>query len=127
MNYVKLIYNDNSYDYKGGTSTEVQIIGHFFASDVSLVRQSWPTFKDWALNDSLGMGVGGNVTFLEKEGNYVYLTDAYSQEKIPTEVKMTRQQFAQLFDDWQEKVCKLKPKEVIIKHENDQFSIETKN
>jgi hypothetical protein len=38
---------------------------------------------------------------------------------------MSRQQFAQLFDDWQEKVCKYRPKEVIIKHENDQFTIET--
>lgn len=38
---------------------------------------------------------------------------------------MTRQQFAQLFDEWQEKVCQHKPKEVVIKHVNDQFFIET--
>lgn len=127
MDYVRLVYNNGSYDYKGGTSTEVQIIGHFFLSDVRLRDQSYPTFKAWALNDSLGMGVSGNITALEKEGNYVYLIDAYSLEKVPTEVKMTRQQFAQLFDDWQEKVCKHKPKEVIIKHINDRFLIETKN
>lgn len=127
MDYVKLIYNDGSYDYKGGTSIEAQIIGHFFASDVRLRDQSYPTFKDWALDDSLGMGVSGNITALEKEGDYVYLTDAYSLEDTPTEVKISRQQFVQLFDDWQEKVCKHKPKEVIIKHENGQFIIETKN
>jgi hypothetical protein len=40
---------------------------------------------------------------------------------------MSRDQFIKLLDDWQEKVCKLKPKEVIIKHENDEFVIETKN
>jgi hypothetical protein len=81
MDYVKLVYNDGSYNYKGGTSVEVRIIGHFFASDVRLGKESYPTFKDWALNDSLGMGVSGNITALEKEGNYVYLTDAYSLEK----------------------------------------------
>jgi hypothetical protein len=122
MNYVKLIYDNGSYDYKGGTSTTMQILGHFFSSDVGCHTS---LFGKWALDDSLGMGVGGNITFLEKEGNYIYLTDAYSQEEIPTEVKMTRQQFIQLFNDWQEKVCKLKPKEVIIKYENNQFFIDT--
>ena len=45
------------------------------------------------------MGVSGNITALEKEGNYVYLTDAYSLEKVPTEVKMTRQNFVSLCDE----------------------------
>lgn len=103
----------------------MDILGHFFSSDVRLEKESYPTFKDWALNDSLGMGVSGNITALEKEGNYVYLTDAYSLEKVPTEVKITRQQFVQLFDDWQEKVCKRRPREVIIKHLGDKFIIET--
>jgi hypothetical protein len=71
------------------------------------------------------MGTGGNITFLAKEGDYVYLTDAYSLEDTPTKVKMRRQQFAQLFDEWQEKVCKYAPKVVIIKHIDDQFLIET--
>jgi hypothetical protein len=39
---------------------------------------------------------------------------------------MSGQQLIQLLDDWQEKVCKLKPKEVLIKFENGEFSIETK-
>jgi hypothetical protein len=126
MHFVKLLYDGRSYDYKGGTSIEVQIVGHFFATDVGCSDTSYPTFKDWALNDSLGMGVSGNITALEKEGDYVYLTDSYSMEDVPTEVKMTRQQFVQLFDEWQQKVCKNKPREVIIKHVNDQFIIETK-
>ena len=127
MNYIRLIYDRESYDCKDSSSIEMDILGHFFSSDVGCSDKGWPSFKDWALDDSLGMGVGGNITFLEKEGDYVYLTDAYSLEKVPTEVKITRQQFAQLFDDWQEKVGKPKPKGVIIKHENDQFTIETSN
>ncbi len=125
MDSIRLIYDRGSYNCKNSSSIEMDILGHFFSSDVRLGKESYPTFKDWALNDSLGMGVSGNITALEKEGNYVYLTDAYSLEKVPTEVKMTRQQFVQLFDEWQEKVCKNKPKEVIIKHENDLVVIET--
>jgi hypothetical protein len=125
MKYIKLLYDGKSYNCKDSSSIDMDILGFFFSSDVRLEKDSWPTFKDWALDDSLGMGVGGNITFLEKEGDYVYLTDAYSLEKVPTEVKMTRKQFAQLFDDWQEKVCKHMPKEVIITYDGNQFTIET--
>jgi len=40
---------------------------------------------------------------------------------------MSRTQFIKLLDDWQKKVCKHKPKEVMITFENNQFNIETKN
>jgi hypothetical protein len=127
MEFIKFIISssDNTYKYVDASNIMMNILGNFLVCDVWCSDQKWPSFKDWALDDSLGMGVGGNVTFLEKENNYIYLTDAYSQEKIPAEVKMTRQQFVQLLDDWEEKVCKLKPKRVIIKHDNDQFIIET--
>jgi hypothetical protein len=65
---------------------------------------------------------------MEKENGYVVLTDMYSEETVPTEFKISQQQFVQLLDDWQERVCKpYKPQEVIIKYENDQFIIETKD
>jgi hypothetical protein len=38
---------------------------------------------------------------------------------------MTKKQFVQLLDDWQEKVCKRKPKEVTITYDGNQFTIET--
>ncbi len=44
---------------------------------------------------------------------------------MPTEVQMTIKQFVQLLDDWENKVCKLRPKEVIIKYEDGEFIIET--
>jgi hypothetical protein len=37
---------------------------------------------------------------------------------------MSRQQFIRLIDDWQAKVCAHIPKEVTIKYENGQFTIE---
>lgn len=55
------------------------------------------------------------------------MSDLFSDEKIPTVLKMTRKQYVQVITDWEEKVCKRKPKEVVIKHENEQFIIETKD
>ena len=43
------------------------------------------------------------------------------------QIRMTRQQFVYLLNDWQEKVCKHKPKIVTIKHVDGQFFIETQN
>lgn len=128
MDFIKLTLSpDGHYQYKEASNIAMNIVGNFFSSDVRTGKQRYPTFKDWALDDSFGMGTGGNITFLEKEGDYVYLTDAYSLEDVPTEVKMTRAQFARLFDEWQAKVCAALPKEVIIKYEEDHFLIETRN
>jgi hypothetical protein len=124
-----LISHSGRYRYNDASNAEMTILGHLLASDIgcSTYAIKWPTFKDWALDDSLGDCLSGNLTCLEKEGNYIFLTDLCSEEEIPTEFKISRQQFAKLFDDWQEKVCKVKPKEVLIKYENDQFIIETKD
>jgi hypothetical protein len=134
MEFIKCIevfYNNRKY-YKceNSSSLGMSILGWFLIEDVARDfsrHNKWPTFKDWALDDSLGDCLSSNLTRLEKEGNDIFLTDIYSDEEIPTEFKISRQQFAKLFDDWQEKVCKTNPKEVIIKYENDEFVIETKN
>jgi len=39
---------------------------------------------------------------VEKDGNFMYLTDLYSEENDPTELIMSVQQFVQLLDDWRE-------------------------
>ena len=49
--------------------------------------------------------------------NLICLEDLFKSEKI----------FIQLFDDWTEQVCKLRFKEVAIKYENGQYTIETKS
>ena len=125
--FLDLEYED--YASKNASNIEMTILGHLLASDISCSLRSTkcPTFKDWALDDSLGDCLSSNLTRLEKEGNYIFLTDIYSDEEIPTEFKISRQQFAKLFDDWQEKVCKTNPKEVLIKYANDEFIMETKN
>jgi hypothetical protein len=131
MEFVRLILDGNygDYSYKHSSSIEMDIIGCFFTDNVGCKAGTsrHPTYQDWARDDSLGSCVSGNMIELEKEGEYIFLQDIYSQESEPTRLKMSRAQLVQLLDEWQEKVCKLKPKEVIIKCENGEFSIETKD
>ena len=125
--FLDITYGD--YSSKNASNIEMTILGHLLASDIScsLRSQVWPTLKNWALDDSLGDCLNSNLTRLEKEGNYIFLTDTYSDEETSTEFKISRQQFAKLFDDWQEKVCKLKPKEVTNTYDNNEFTKETKD
>src|SRR5690606_22973317 len=105
MEFIYLVVSDSGrYRYNDASNIEMNILGHLLASDIgcSLRSNKSPTFKDWALDDSLGDCLTSNLTRLEKEGNYIFLTDIYSDEEIPTEFKISRQQFAKLFDDWQE-------------------------
>lgn len=122
MSFVSLIYNGRRYEYNESSDVKMSIIGLFFTSNVSWGSLS---YRDWAVND-LELYTSGNVTELYKEGGKIIMTDLYSQEEVPSEVVMTKQQFIQLFDDWNEKVFKLQPKEVVIRCENGQYNIETK-
>ena len=59
---------------------------------------------------------------------YIYYDFANFDEIDKTEkFKISKEQFVQLLEDWQEKVCKNKLKKVIITEENGQFSIELIN
>lgn len=125
MNSVKLILSTNNeyYSYQDASSIEMCILGGFLTSDVGF-HPSF--FKKYAFNNEQQY-TSANLTSLEKENGYILLNDQYSEEEIPTFLKMTWDQFVKLLDDWEEMVCKREPKEVIIKHENDEFVIETKN
>jgi hypothetical protein len=132
------MYENGFYMYRGGTTSEMDVLGIFLATDVGCSEQEWPTFKDWALADKTSPGagfgytIGGNATFLEQhDDDNIHLIDDTGSDPddvhyIPARITMTREQFVRLLDDWQEKVCKRKPREVIIKHVNDRFIIETK-
>ena len=127
MNFVKLrlMKNGYSYLYQAASTMEMDILGIFLSDDVGACDDNTLDYREWSHNDSLGMGISGNFGFLEKKDEYIFLTEIFRQKGDQTELKMSRQQFAQLLDEWQEKVCKTKPKEVIIKHAQDVFIIET--
>jgi len=71
--------------------------------------------------------MSSNATTLEKQNGYILLRDQYPEEETPINLKMSRDQFIKLLDDWEEKVCELKPKEVTIIYDKGEFVIETKN
>lgn len=138
MDSVKFVLSQRSryYSYQEASNVEMNTLG-MFLSNMGCSEQEWPTFKDWALADKTVPGtgfcytIGTNATFLEEDDDgAIHIMDDTGSDPddahyVPARITMTREQFVRLLDDWQEKVCKHKPKEVIIKYENDQFIIET--
>jgi hypothetical protein len=136
MDFVKLSLDKSygDYSYQESSNIEMCVLGSLL-SDVGCCYQS--SCKDWALADKndphsgFAHTYGTNAIFLEEDDNgNIHIVDAIGSDDedeyyIPGRIIVTRQQFIQLLDDWKEKVCKLKPKEVMITYDNDQFSIET--
>jgi hypothetical protein len=125
MKYTKLSLNSawNNYTCTEASDVEMTILGNLLADDV---RDNVLSYKQ-TLNDDKLRGQGGNFTFLKKSNGYVLLSDLYSEAAEPIEFKISQQAFIQLLDDWQEKVCKHMPREVLIKEEDGAFTIETKD
>jgi len=127
MNIVKFFLDEKygGYNCKDASNIEMCTLGNFLSSEIGCGYPS--SFKEWGMNDNWGEETNGNLTVLKKDGNYILLGDLFSEELTPTMLRVTRQQYAQIITDWQEMVCKLKPKEVIIKYENNEFIFETKD
>jgi hypothetical protein len=125
MEFVKLLLSQNyeGYSYINASNITMGNLGIFLTDDVG----SRPSvFKEYVFNDRQQF-MSSNATTLEKQNGYILLRDQYPEEEIPTNLRMSRDQFIKLLDDWEEKVCKLKPKEVTITYNNYEFVIETKD
>ena len=121
MNCVKITYTGKNYSCLAADTIKISILGHFLTSDVRCMNVNF--YKKWGLDNNQDT-TGGNITYLEKENGHIYLSDLYSEEKVPTKLIMTIEQFVQLLGDWDIKVCKARPQEVSITYDNDQFTIE---
>ena len=126
MEFIKLTLSAyGTHSYKDASNIEMAILGCFLTDDVSYYPSS---FMEWGLtNKSKNDETSGNCTFLQKRGDCILLSDLYSEEKVPTMVKLTKEQYKQILSDWERKVCKSMPKEVIITYDNGKFVMETKN
>lgn len=127
MSFVKLHLKPNcsNYSYKDSSDEKMYILSFFLTDDVGYHPSS---FKEWGLTNKWENDeTTGNCTFLQKEGDCILLSDLYSEEDIPSVLKLTKEQYRQILTDWEEKVLKLKPKNVTITYENDQFIMETKD
>jgi hypothetical protein len=129
VDFVKLSLDVNygNYDYCEASNEEMGTLGLFLIDDVGCSRGGSPTLAEWAFQDRWGTGFSGNATRVEKEGEFIFLSDVFPEEENPTKLKMTRQQFVDIVDEWFNKVCLHKPKEVIVKYIDNQFFIETCN
>lgn len=124
MNFVKLVLSSyGSYHYNDASNIEMNILGNFLTDDVGCMGSS---FKEFAFNE-WETETASNITSLRKEHGKIFLSDLYSEEDLPTELAMTLSQYVQLLDDWENKICKKRPQEVVIKRENDQFVFQTKD
>jgi hypothetical protein len=130
MAYIKLL-SDKQGSYRFGYFNEnesIGILGLFLTSDVRCSKDGVSFFKEWALNDQW-MVVSGNITRLEKDSNYILLSDLYPDEEYagPIELRIKKTEFIKVLDIWFNKICKEKPKEITITEKDGEFSIETKD
>jgi len=132
MDTVKLLYENGLYDNKKATNGSIYVLGSFFKDGVNKYKEEYLFCKEWAMADKTdskncyGSDVGFNTTSLEDDGfgNVIVEDDIPCDPENPARIKMTREQFVKLLDEWAEKVIKTLPEEVIIKHENNEFSVE---
>jgi len=121
MKFVELVLSPTQrYAYKTASDIEMNILGDFLASDVGY--RPLP-FRQWAF-DNVSQNANGNLTALQKNADSIVLTDIFAKDESPVALQMTHEQFIQILNDWQEKVCNVQPKTIIIQHENNQFIIE---
>jgi len=77
-------------------------------------------FRDWAL-DQLPGGTGGNMSYLEKvNGNVVLHYDEVFKDD--TKFITTIEKFVEILDTW-EKLCKEKPKEILMTREGSEIAL----
>lgn len=127
MSFIKLCLNQNygTYSHKDSSEDGMCILSFFLTDDVGSHITS---FMEWGLTNKWENDeTTGNCTSLKKEDHYILLSDLYSEEETPTILKLTKEQYKQILTDWQQKVLKLRPKEVTITYENNEFIIETKD
>jgi hypothetical protein len=125
MNFVKLILSPHgSYSYEDASNVEMMWLGLFFTSDAGCTRGGSPTYAEWALQDRWGDGFSGNAVRVEKEDGFIFLSGVFPEEENAPRLKMSRQQFVDIIDEWFDKVCKYKPNTVLIKQDGGQFFVE---
>lgn len=118
--YVKINLTDlGTYLNEESSSDEMEVLGHFLTSDVGCY---WPSFKEWAEGNEYPR-IGGNLSDLEKEGDYILLKlDEYIDPELVV-FKIPKQAFIELLNAWG-KMCKQKPPHILITYNGQRFTVE---
>lgn len=121
--YVRIFLDDYGRYFKFKTNCEkMEILGHFLTSDVGCYC---PNFKNWA-EENKYMGYGGNLSELDKEGDYILLRLDEYIDPDRVAFKMPKQAFIDVLDAWG-KVCKLKLPQILIAYDGQRFTVEGQN
>jgi hypothetical protein len=120
--FLTIVFEDGHYRFKGASNDRIGNLGFFLSSDVRCFRSS---FKEWILDTRYDY-TAGNISKLEKDGDYILISDQYSEEDDDNPpLKIHRAELIKILDAW-EQFCKTRPKEIIITQEGEVFNIEGK-
>lgn len=136
MMYLKLIKDtDDQYEYgnfwrnKTRSTDEMHILETFLLCDV---RHHYKIYLDLVYNAESYGGIA-NITCIEKEDGYIYLSDSIflpEEGQEPLRFKMSIKEFEKLMIVWETKILtpdpKKRPSEVIIWYDNDHFFLDIK-
>jgi hypothetical protein len=101
-------------------TSQEHIIGGMLTSSIVSYSED---FKRWVLNN-LTNKTAGNITFLDKEGDYIILRDRYSEEpEQGPEVYIPKSEMLRLLD-WWEQVWKHKPAQAHLIFDGEVFSFD---
>ena len=139
MSFLKLKWSDFSkgYEYQDASNVKMNILGNFLSKTLQSKAGERPChcllYKEWAFSDKSKSqrkslwSVMDNIMAEEEDDGCIYLSLSLPLEEDEEliRLKMTKEQFVKILDDWESKVCKLKPQHVTIKHIDEQFIFET--
>ena len=121
MVFTKFILRNNKLDYENASDAKMCILGLYLSDDLRCSIE--PYIRKSVADNSYG---GGNITGIEVEDDTVTLYDPFTEEnEEETKLVISKKEFLNILDEW-EKVCKEKPKEVIITEENGKYKFEKK-
>ena len=115
--------NYTGYHYENTPNMKLKILADFLTDGPDFYI---PSFIECVMDD-YSLGTSSKTISLDKEGEFVFLSECEPTELVPTELKMTRTEIVKLLRDWIENVLLKKPKEATIIHKNNVFYIETKD
>ncbi len=119
----KLIFEfeNTSYILKKSETINGELLGLFFSIDFPIN----PNFYiDW-LDDFEQTETGGNLTFLEKENNKIFILDQYAEDIYENAFELKKTIFKRLLQNWN-LLIKQRPKSIIIAIDGDYIKLEGK-
>lgn len=123
MEYVRMDFEYGSYMPITFSSDDMATLGSFFTTDVVCFGDYW---DKWIVDPSEDSEeISGNITYLEKEDGYIYISFLYDESDEITRLKISPQNLLELLNYWHTNVTKTKPKYVFIIGEDGIYTMKS--